>query len=100
MQRPFWPTTRMGTWAISIGSFVAVCLLVFAGAPTTLQYVFRIGSYDALLTGSVTFLALCVVAAGFALGALLRMHDRGWSVYLALIPFLYVLVVVLGSSSD
>lgn len=79
---------------------MAVCLLVFAGAPTTLQYVFRIGSYDALLPGSVTFLALCVVSAGFALGALLRMHDRGWSVYLALIPFLYVLIEVLGSSND
>jgi hypothetical protein len=90
----------MGTWAISIGSFVAVCLLVFAGAPTTLQYVFHIGSYDALLTGSVTFLALCVMAAGCALGVLLRKHDRGWSVYLALMPFLYVLMVVLGIGND
>jgi len=97
MQRPFWPASRMGAWAISIGSIVGTCLLVFAIVPTTLQSLFRIGSYDAVLAGSVTFLGLCVVSAGFALVALLQMHDRAWSVYLALMPLLYVLIVMLES---
>jgi len=37
-----------------------------------------------------------MVAAGFALVELLRGHDRGWSVYLALLPMLYVCSVLLG----
>lgn len=90
----------MGTWAISIGSIIGACLLVFTAVPTLLQFLFGVGSYDALLTGSVIFLGLCVVSAVVALGALLRMNDRGWSVYLALMPFLYVLMVVLGIGND
>lgn len=97
MQRPFWPTSRMGAWAISIGSIVGACLLVFAVVPTTLQYVFRIGSYHVLLAGSVTFLGLCVVSAGLALRAQLELHDRAWSIYLALMPILYLLIVMLES---
>lgn len=96
MQKPFWPTTGMGRWALATGSIVGVCLVVFSIAPTVLQSLFREGSYDALLTGSVGFLGLCMVAAGFALVALLRGHDRGWSVYLALLPMLYVCLVLLG----
>ena len=100
MQRPFWPTSRLGAWAISIGSIMGVCLLVFTAAPTLLQFLFGIGSYDALLTGSVTFLGLCMMSAGLALGALFWMHDRGWGVYLALIPSLYLLVALLSSVNE
>ena len=100
MQRPFWPTTAMGKWAFSIGSVLVLCLLVFAVVPTSLQFLFGIGSYDALLTGSVTFLGLCLVSAGLALGALVRMRDRGWGVYLALIPSLYLLISLLGSVNE
>ncbi len=100
MQRPFWPTTAMGNWAVSIGSVLALCLVVFAIAPSTLQFLFGVGSYDALLVGSVTFLGLSLVSAGLAFAALVRMHDRGWGVYLALIPSLYLLIALLGSVNE
>ena len=77
----FLPTTRLGTWAVGLA--VASIFL-----QPTWMLLGPVGGFPGLLAG--------LIGGVVALVAILRRSERAISVFIALVPFVGVIVFVLG----
>ena len=105
MARPFWPTTTTGTFAIRVSGLAYVCIAGLGMLPALLQVFFNVAAYQTTPgfeevpvwytnyvapLSSIGAFGLCIASGVLALVALIRGHDRGWGLYLALIPLFFV----------
>lgn len=80
-RRPFWPTTRLGTWAVALA--IANVLLV-----PSWRLLGPLGAFPGLAAGAI--------GGVVALVAIGRRRERATSVVLAVVPLVLVVLFVLA----
>lgn len=111
MFRPFLPTTPAGKIACWLSAIGMVLFLLLGAIPMLLQVVF---GYAALQSGpgltelptwvtnivepifSISVLVLCVVGGIWAMVAKFRARDAGKALWLAMVPFVIVVFLLIG----
>jgi len=111
MRRPFWPTTENGMFALRLSGLTYVLFAGLGMAPALLQILFQgassqssPGAQDSPAwymiwfapLASMGILGVCIAAGVLALIALVRTKDRGWGLYLAMVPMTLVVFFLVG----
>jgi Na+(H+)/acetate symporter ActP len=92
------PSTRPGKWAVRLaGLFVVLFIINSAVFMPASQYPSNTWWMSTYLPFYGIFMILCGLAAGvIALMAVIRKHERSWLVWLTLLPWAFLLFLLLG----
>jgi hypothetical protein len=111
MKRPFWPTTDDGTFALRLSGLSYVLFALMGMMPALLQVFFQVAAYQSTPglnespvwytnwfapLSAIAVLGLCLASGVLALIAIIRGKDRGWGLYIALVPMALVLFFLIG----
>lgn len=97
LRRRVWgrPSTRLGWWSVALAAAYEILMIInsaiFMRLPEDVTWRVTVLPFYGI------FMLLCGLAAGIVgLIAVIRQHERSWLVWLAMLPGLMVLFLLLG----
>ena len=90
-----WPGTRLGWWSVALAATFLVLFII--NSTVLMPSIVEVPWRQALLPFYGIAMLMCGLAAGIVgLIAVIRRHERSLLVWLAILPGLFVLFLVLG----